>query len=135
MDQHTAEPWQLRPGEGVDIISGPIGALAYVSTAGARGRTLAEAKANAKRIVECINACEGVSDGNLEPGLVRELVLDLDHERTRTTVLLAALKAAWQYATGEECAIGDESAYAEGEEFARVNRLVHDVIADVEGPS
>lgn len=53
---HTPTPWHIQPGLEVDIASGPQGCLAYVSTAGARGRTLDEARANASLIVAAVNA-------------------------------------------------------------------------------
>ena len=51
----TPRPWRVAE-SGVDIQSGPLGFLAYVSTAGGRGRTLAEAQANAALIVAAVNA-------------------------------------------------------------------------------
>lgn len=52
----TPGKWRVVGSEGVDVQSGPIGGLAYVSTAGARGRTLAEARANAREIVRALNS-------------------------------------------------------------------------------
>jgi hypothetical protein len=49
MSERTPGDWHVAA-NGIDVRSGPIGGLAYVSTAGARGRTLAEAKANARFI-------------------------------------------------------------------------------------
>lgn len=53
MIPHTPGP--LTVVEDVNLQSGPLGALAYVSVAGARGRILAEAKANAARLAHCWN--------------------------------------------------------------------------------
>jgi hypothetical protein len=64
MSEHTPEPWRIV--NGVDVQSGPQGALAYVSTAGARGRTLAEAHANGRRVVACVNALAGLPTESLE---------------------------------------------------------------------
>ncbi|MES2342351.1 MAG: hypothetical protein V4597_11780 [Pseudomonadota bacterium] len=51
MNEYTPAPWHVQPGGTLtDVASGPIGMLAYVSTAGARGRTLDEAQANARLI-------------------------------------------------------------------------------------
>jgi len=46
--EFTPGPWHV-VGR-VNVQSGPIGFLAYVSTAGARGRTIEEAEANARLI-------------------------------------------------------------------------------------
>jgi hypothetical protein len=64
MSEHTKEPW--RAVNGVDIQSGATGALAYVSTAGARGRNLEEALANARRIVSAVNFCAGTDSDYLD---------------------------------------------------------------------
>ena len=66
---HTKEPWFVMPeGNGTEIASGPEGMLAYVSTAGGRGRNLAEARANAERVVRCVNFCAGAPSDALQPG-------------------------------------------------------------------
>jgi len=74
MNNHTPEPWMIRDGEhnrsSTDICTGPCGGLLYVSTAGARGRTLDEARANAERIVACVNFCAGAPIKVLKPGLL-----------------------------------------------------------------
>jgi hypothetical protein len=60
--QHTPGPWRIIK-TGIDVRSGPIGCLAYVSTAGARGRTLDEAKAIARLIAaapDLLAACESI---------------------------------------------------------------------------
>lgn len=54
MPEHTPTPWRVA--NGIDVRSEAIGFLAYVSTAGARGRTLDEARANAALIVRAVNA-------------------------------------------------------------------------------
>lgn len=52
----TGDPWFICEDEiGTSIKSGPQGCLAYVSVAGARGRTLQEAQANARKIVVAVN--------------------------------------------------------------------------------
>jgi hypothetical protein len=61
---HTKEPWKVV--NGVDVQSGRQGCLAYVSTAGARGRTLDEAEANARRIVSAVNFCAGTATEYLD---------------------------------------------------------------------
>jgi hypothetical protein len=101
MNKHTAEPWMLVPSTATEIVGGPEGALAYVSTAGARGRTLEEAKANAERIIRCVNFCAGAPSEVLRPGLLvisfRPLadgtivdVLTLQEENKRLRAELAA---------------------------------------------
>jgi hypothetical protein len=72
---HTPEPWGLTDaGVSAEISSGPQGFLAYVSTAGGRGRNLDEAKANAERIIRCVNFCAGFSNEILKPGGLADLV-------------------------------------------------------------
>ncbi len=58
---------------------------------GKRDCTASEAQANARRIVACVNACEGVSTENLHPGDMHRLILDLDEARRQRNQLLAAL--------------------------------------------
>jgi 5'-deoxynucleotidase YfbR-like HD superfamily hydrolase len=48
------------------------------------------ARANARRIVACVNACRDVSTENLQSGCVHEMILDLDEVRQREAELLAA---------------------------------------------
>jgi len=68
---HTKEPWFVMPeGSGTEIASGPEGMLAYVSTAGGRGRNLIEARANTERVVRCVNFCAGAASNVLRPGLL-----------------------------------------------------------------
>jgi len=74
---HTKEPWFIMPSTATEIASGPEGVLAYISTAGSRGRNLAEAGANAERIVRCINFCAGAKNEVLKPGLLMLSFRDL----------------------------------------------------------
>jgi len=59
--EFTPGPWHVV--DRVNVQSGPIGFLAYVSTAGARGRTIEEAEANAQLIAaapDLLAACEAL---------------------------------------------------------------------------
>jgi hypothetical protein len=61
MADFTPGPWRVV--NGVDVQAGPQGCLAYVSTAGARGRTLDEARANATLIAAApllLEACKAM---------------------------------------------------------------------------
>jgi len=58
MTEATARPWMVT--NDVDIVGPGTDALAYVSTAGARGRTLAEARANALLIAQAVNAFDEI---------------------------------------------------------------------------
>lgn len=60
MNQHTPGPWHVIADEqSINVASGPQGVLEYVSTAGARGRTLAEAQANARLIAAAPDLLKG----------------------------------------------------------------------------
>lgn len=65
MSQHTPGPWRVMGGSGTDVAAGPQGYLAYVSTGGGRGRSLDEARANARLIAaapDLLDACEKARD-------------------------------------------------------------------------
>lgn len=91
--KHTPEPWVLYDdGElGSDIILANVDGenydLARIPTEGDEGRPPTERKANAKRIVACVNGCAGIVD-----------------PETTVPELVAALRAAVAFpVTGSWC--------------------------------
>jgi hypothetical protein len=82
---HTPEPWRV--GNGIDVQAAGNAVLAYVSTAGARGRTLEEARANGERIAACVNFCAGFSDEELRQATLQEVGV------VASLLLTAALEA------------------------------------------
>ena len=68
----------LERSNGIDIQAEARGSLAYVSVAGARGRTLDEACANARYLAAAWNACADaeLSVEDLEAGLIEEFKAD-----------------------------------------------------------
>jgi len=94
IERHTTGRLHVQAGgQDVDIAAGPQRCLAYVSVAGARGLTLAEAQANAKRLVACWNHCEGFDTETVSAGPnMRELVAEAALARDTALELLAALR-------------------------------------------
>jgi hypothetical protein len=108
---YTKEPWFVMPSTATEIASGPQGALAYVSTAGSRGRNLDEAKANAERIVRCINFCAGARSEVLRPGL---LVLSFRDLADGTVVDVLALQDENTKLKEENILLRERAELAEG---------------------
>lgn len=86
--EHTPGPWYLAdsPHSALDelgyqaISSSRWGALAEVCVAGGEGFER-EGEANARRIVACVNACEGISTASLEYGDTKEWIKEEIHMR------------------------------------------------------
>jgi hypothetical protein len=104
--KHTPAPWQILPEEcdrpyirirGIAL--GTRYKIANVLTPnhdGVHPREAQETRANARRIVACVNACEGIEDPeNVVPQLRRanDRVLQLEPLRLQRDELLQALKA------------------------------------------
>lgn len=96
MSEHTKEPWILVDTEDdtIEITTekrnGLIIPIAEVST-GFDGQIGIEQEANPRRIVACVNACEGIPTGVLEKqGMVpiEQVTHDIEQQRDK---LLAAL--------------------------------------------
>lgn len=75
MQEHTKEPWEYwendRTGFGVKMPrknKTRFGAEPYAVIGGFEPDDLDEMKANARRIVACVNACAGISTESLEDG-------------------------------------------------------------------
>lgn len=106
MNKHTAEPWQwLDFGAwGDQVIYGPDAKERPIATAYAeRGKRLI-ARANAQRIVACVNACKGVPTAILEASTALtfpaipylELETQADQLRTENARLRDALERIGQ---------------------------------------
>lgn len=107
---HTETPWVLCQQDGAKLAytifassqlkAGWIEVAewdSYVALAG--GLNSGNAEANARRIVACVNACEGISTENLEYGLpVKELVQQCNEAIWQRDELLAALEEIAQHA-------------------------------------
>lgn len=73
---HTPGPWalELRYGHGTGtrpVITAP--SADRVAICSRRGQ-MQDAEENAKRIVNCVNACDGVPNVNLPPGSVQKMI-------------------------------------------------------------
>lgn len=80
-DLHTAGPWEVTDGRFIRQSATPRHVIARVSKSDAMG-------ANARRIVACINACEGIPTEALECQTKWQLSAELIRQRDE---LLAAL--------------------------------------------
>ena len=60
---HTPEPWWVTPS---GIVLAHDSNAEPIATCDPSGATAAELKANARRIVACVNACEGLTTEALE---------------------------------------------------------------------
>lgn len=111
MTGHTKEPWVVERAHDIDAIAW-VGQFAVLpadhATKGARGNT----EDDARRIVACVNACQGLPTDELEQkGLVAE-VLDLEQQRDD-----------WQKALGAVLAT------IPNKEIVRVSGTVRDTVA------
>ena len=97
MAEHTKEPWFYSETDDgfAEITNDERAAGEYISIAevptGFSGKIGAEQEANARRIVACVNACEGIPTGVLEKqGMVpiEQVTHDIERQRDK---LLAAL--------------------------------------------
>ena len=84
MTQHTAEPWRTENGD-VVCKEGPIAAV-----------MLPNDRANATRIVACVNACEGINPEAVPELLeaLKDMYLGRGHPGDRIDRALAALAKA-----------------------------------------
>ena len=95
-EKHTPEPWRVgdQNGHGGIVIETDdrVVAAVYlnvVSTAWESGQNTidqpqnAEAKANARRLVACVNACELITTESLESGLINDALHALEIESHR----------------------------------------------------
>lgn len=97
--QHTKEPWVEIETE-CDVIeitnderNGLVVPIAKVST-GFNGQVGIEQEANARRIVACVNACEGIPTGVLEKqGMVpiEQVTHDIEQQRDKLPAALTEI--------------------------------------------
>lgn len=88
-EQHTQTPWTVSVYGNVERDHAAIRVLGFSLTGGS------EATANTRRIVACVNACEGMRNDELEGGLLLG-IMDAKIERLeqQRDELIAALKVA-----------------------------------------
>jgi hypothetical protein len=127
MAEHTPEPWKVV--DDVDVESGPQGALWYVSTAGARGRTLDEARANARRIVAAVNACAGLPTEVLEANALDSTVGRLVIQRADLLAELTRLRGRLQAMADAEL----DGDVPRGSDLAREAKCINQAITKAEG--
>ena len=73
MTDHTPEPWTAESQPRLSIIHGPNGE--HIADTGCwRDDEHPEMRANAARIVACVNACAGIPTEQLESGSVAQLI-------------------------------------------------------------
>ena len=78
MGGHTPTPWRLNAGNEIQIMGATQRTVARAECGGMSGIKLAEAEANARRIVASVNATAGISVEALEAGVIGELVEALE---------------------------------------------------------
>ncbi|MGX5834764.1 hypothetical protein ACWIJ6_11595 [Aeromonas piscicola] len=92
MGKHTQEPWKLyRNDQSVGDARGY--AVCDVWPRGDDGMASEEGKANARRIVACVNACEGIDTDLLEKATSMRLDLNLVKKPGMVEILQKASKA------------------------------------------
>jgi hypothetical protein len=92
MGKHTQEPWKLyRNDQSVGDANGF--AVCDVWPRGDDGMASEEGKANARRIVACVNACEGIDTDLLEKATSMRLDLNLVKKPGMVEILQKASKA------------------------------------------
>ena len=99
MSEHTKEPWKyIEVIGGCSVYAGQIQILSYMYSPDAENR------ANARRIVACVNACAGITIEALEGDKII-WVSESDHshlERQRDELLAAAKEYASHYLMDEK---------------------------------
>lgn len=100
--KHTAEPWKLhRSGQSVGSSDGY--GVCEVWPRDEDNFPDTEGKANARRIVACVNACRGLSTDELEKhGLVSAVGTELIELKKQRDQLLAAIEKASEYIGNQE---------------------------------
>jgi hypothetical protein len=110
MSEHTPEPWTCA-GRDIFAMLGDTTTLATVhDTINGPGGFDAVAKANARRIVACVNVCRGVATQILEDAATCLTGLPVQALRTPNAELLAACEAALADLYSVDCLVpGDAS--------------------------
>ena len=102
-NQHTPTPWKIEErGMYSDDIRGGGSNSPIVCMLSLDAKTLTEMKANARRIVACVNACEGIDTEVLEalPLNFKQHAIEFEILKAQNARLLEALKGFAEY-TGE----------------------------------
>ena len=90
--QHTKEPWN---GKNIPLTASALERVGFYIVFTNNPATKDEAEANARRIVACVNACEGIPTGVLEKqGMVPIEQVTHDIERQRDKLLAALTEIA-----------------------------------------
>ena len=90
--QHTKEPWN---GKNIPLTASALERAGFYIVFTNNPATKDEAEANARRIVACVNACEGIPTGVLEKqGMVPIEQVTHDIERQRDKLLAALTEIA-----------------------------------------
>lgn len=77
MGKHTPEPWEAQWQPRLSVIHGPEGE--HIADTGCwRDDEHPEMRANAERIVACVNACAGISTEQLSPRLLTRVFTVLE---------------------------------------------------------
>ena len=122
MAKHSSSPWSRDRFH--QIVDGN-GQIVYVDNFTFGSHRTEESQANTKRIIACVNACEGFTTEELEGanlhsdsmGLLREILA----EKRRCDELLAALEGLLEDAEAIASVI---PAYAESETIARAKMAI-----------
>ena len=153
MAEHTKEPWFYSETDDgfAEITNDERAAGEYISIAevptGFSGKIGAEQEANARRIVACVNACEGIPRGVLEKqGMVpiEQVTHDIERQRDKLLAALEGLTNDIHSLIYESSGVaglhlnGDLAPWHELEAGGRFERLTHlpdafAAIAEVKG--
>ena len=94
MSKHTPGPWRIDEYRNFVTPDGPL-YLGGVTTPLTLGNDMRKGWENARRIVACVNACEGISTENLEENKpIIELARAYNVSLRQRNDLLAALRSA-----------------------------------------
>lgn len=89
MSEHTKEPWSVIAPSAKHECARIFAGTRYLGSIGNSDETEAQTVANARRIVACVNACEGIPTSQLERATPYDTALFFKAQRDE---LLAALK-------------------------------------------
>lgn len=117
---HTPGPWQIvLYGDGDSLVICAPNAdwrICFMATPGESPNAMSIIRANARRIVACVNALEGISTADIEAGVVKELVEAL---KTKRDYISDAANGALTYEDS-----GDGFKAMAAEDLARIDALL-----------
>ena len=142
--QHTKEPWN---GKNIPLTASALERVGFYIVFTNNPATKDEAEANARRIVACVNACEGIPTGVLEKqGMVpiEQVTHDIERQRDKLLATLEGLTNDIHSLIYESSGVaglhlnGDLAPWHELEAGGRFERLTHlpdafAAIAEVKG--